>query len=500
MDLNFSPHIINQALNLLEDKCISMNGKTLSELGLQAPNRSDLEELNREILREKNYNVSELQTFVRNNKPLLLEEQRQAYNRIMNSIEIGNGALFFLDASGGTGKTFLINLLLAEIRMQNEIALTIASSGLSATLLEGGKTAHSALNLPLNIARSEIPLCNTSNNSRKGQLLKICKVIVWDECSMAHRKALEALDRTLRDIKGIDRPMGGAVIVLAGDFRQTLPVIPRSTPGDELHACIKASYLWRYVQKMTLSTNMRVHLLGDTTAQNFANQLLKLGNGEFPTDPTSNMISLPQDFCHVVSSVKEIVENVFPDIVNNYKNPKWLCERAILAPKNENINYINTQIQNELPGTRTTYKSIDTVTDPEQAVNYPTEFLNSLEPSGMPPHNLTLKVGSPIRLLRSLDPPKLSNGTRLCVKRLMPNIIEATILTGGAKGEDVFIPRIPLIPSDMPFDFRTLQYLVCLSFAMTINKAQGAVPFCCWRQPREFQLFTWSTIRCLISS
>jgi ATP-dependent DNA helicase PIF1 len=47
---------------------------------------------------------------------------------------------------------------------------------------------------------------------------------------MAHKKALEALDRALQDIRGNNRPMGGAVTVLAGDFRQTLPVIPRSTP------------------------------------------------------------------------------------------------------------------------------------------------------------------------------------------------------------------------------------------------------------------------------
>ncbi|KFM69446.1 hypothetical protein X975_16917, partial [Stegodyphus mimosarum] len=50
-------------------------------------------------------------------------------------------------------------------------------------------------------------------------------------------------------------------------------------------------------------------------------------------------------------------------------------------------------------------------------------------------------------LLRNLDPPSLCNVTRLSVKKLMKNVIEATILTGHAKGKDVFIPRIPLIPS-----------------------------------------------------
>jgi hypothetical protein len=147
----------------------------------------------------------------------------------MDSVEKENGGLLFLDAPGGKGKTFLINLLLAENREQNEIDLVISSSGITATLLEGDKTAHSALKLPLNIAHSETPLCSISKNSGQGQVLKTYKVIVWDECSMAHTKALEALDRTLQDIKGNNRPMGGAVTVLASDFHQTLPVIHQST-------------------------------------------------------------------------------------------------------------------------------------------------------------------------------------------------------------------------------------------------------------------------------
>ncbi|KIH63955.1 hypothetical protein ANCDUO_05737 [Ancylostoma duodenale] len=125
---------------------------------------------------------------------------------------------------------------------------------------------------------------------------------------------------------------------------------------------------------------------------------------------------------------------------------------------NDGVNKINIEIQNQLPGPAATYEPIDTVVDREQAVGYPTEFLNYLEPPGMPPHRLVLKVGSSIILLRNMDPPKLSNGTRLCVKNLMPNVIEATISTGKAKGEDVFIERIPMIPTDIPFDFKRLQF------------------------------------------
>ena len=85
----------------------------------------------------------------------------------------------------------------------------------------------------------------------------------------------------------------------------------------------------------------------------------------------------------------------------------------------------------------------------------------------------------PIIVLRNINQPKICNGTRLANKALMTNTIEATILTGHFKGEDVLIPRIPMIPTDMPFEFKKLQIPICLAFAMTINKSQCQILTTC---------------------
>ena len=53
---------------------------------------------------------------------------------------------------------------------------------------------------------------------------------------MAHKKSLEALDQCLKDLRGNSKPFGSTLIMLAEDFRQTLPIIPRSTPADEMNA------------------------------------------------------------------------------------------------------------------------------------------------------------------------------------------------------------------------------------------------------------------------
>lgn len=473
MNNDLKDYIFNEVLILIEERTISINNKTVLQLGLPAPTRNNTDITNKEMTREMQYDIVQLRNYVENTKKKLNDDQQNAYRTIMNRVENDIGGIIFLDAPGGTGKTFLLNLILAELRSTKNIAIAVASSGIAATLLSGGRTAHSTFKLPLNVYQNDNPTCNISKKSGMAQVMKIAKIIIWDELPMAHKFHIEALDRTLRDFKSNNYVMGNTLLVLAGDFRQTLPVIPRGTPADEINACLKSSYLWKYVKSIQLKTNMRVQLLKDSSATIFAKQLLDLGEGKHQNDKITNEIQFPQNFCQKCTSPKQLIEKVFPNITQNYKNHDWLNERAILAPRNDDVTKLNHQILNSIPGASTKYRSINTAIQEEDAVNYPNEFLNSLEPTGMPPHILTLKIGAPLMIIRNLDPPRLCNGSRVVIKNLSPNLIEATIINGIYKGENVLIPKIPIISTDSTVEFKRLQFPVKLSFAITINKSQG---------------------------
>jgi ATP-dependent DNA helicase PIF1 len=158
----------------------------------------------------------------------------------------------------------------------------------------------------------------------------------------------------------------------------------------------------------------------------------------------------------------------------------YFSERAILAPLNVNVDDINNACIERLRGDTRTYLSVDTALD-ESGSNdhrsYPQEYLNTVNVSGMPVHSMTLKIGSPIMLLRNLDPSAgLCNGTRLIVTALKTRVIEARILTGTHAGDPAFIPRLVLTTdtsSALPFTLRRRQFPIRIAFGISINKSQG---------------------------
>jgi len=75
-------------------------------------------------------------------------------------------------------------------------------------------------------------------------VLKQTGIIIWDEVPMQHKHAVEALDQTLQDLLKVKKPFGGITVVFGGDFRQTLPVVPRGSRHQVLEASLRNSKLW----------------------------------------------------------------------------------------------------------------------------------------------------------------------------------------------------------------------------------------------------------------
>jgi PIF1 helicase. len=122
-------------------------------------------------------------------------------------------------------------------------------------------------------------------------MLRQCKLLVWDESTKSHKKAIEALNRTLQDLRDSTDIMGGMVVFLAGDFRQTLPV----TPQMESEPVLNFSSLWAKVEKFDFKTNMTRHLHNDVDSGYYAEALLKIGEGRLATD-AEGCIVLSREF------------------------------------------------------------------------------------------------------------------------------------------------------------------------------------------------------------
>ena len=150
----------------------------------------------------------------------------------------------------------------------------------------------------------------------------------------------------------------------------------------------------------------------------------------------------------------------------NYRNSEFVEERAILCPRNETVEKINDYVMSQIQGEEVTYLSLDTVCKATMKYNTmenmcPAEFLNNMTFPGIPIHELKLKVGLPVMLLRNINQAAgLCNGTRMTITQLGNKYIETQIITGTHVGDKVYIPRIIMSPSDSkwPFVLKRRQY------------------------------------------
>lgn len=165
-----------------------------------------------------------------------------SYNTTMNAIHQKQSQIFVVDGPGGTGKTFLYRTIMANLRRNSQIVLATASSGITATLLPGGRTAHSRFGIPIDI--EPISICKITKNCDLAKLIRITNAIIWDEASMINIYCVEALDQSVQDIMNINAPFGGKLMIMGGYFRQVLFVIEKGSRGQMISVCIVRSQLW----------------------------------------------------------------------------------------------------------------------------------------------------------------------------------------------------------------------------------------------------------------
>ncbi|CAF1801401.1 unnamed protein product [Brassica napus] len=470
-------HMQDRSLNDIKDMP-KINPVLLKELGNSLWNQEMDYDVAEETLRhDKQYN-------------LLNAEQCAIYESVLESVDKKEGKLFFVYGAGGTGKTFLYQTIISRLRSRKQIVLPVASWGNSRIATAKRRTAHSCFNIPLKL--DEDKLCNIKPGTMLAELIEETDLIIWDEAPMTHKHAFEALDKTLKDIMSMknppakNHPFGGKTVMLGGDFRQILPVIPQGSRADTVLASISHSYLWNSCQKFSLKTNMRVN----QDEKEFSEWLLKVGEGHLETGQEYEDDGYHDQFIDIdeslicqgfVDPLEGVVDAAYGEINKPMDSQTSYTDKAILTPRNETVDEINAYTISRTDEVSRDYFSLDSfelsnTTSDQNDTLYSVEYLNSLEFSGLPSHKLTLKVGDPVMLLRNINQKKgLCNGTRMILTHVGDRVLKAKIITGSHIGEEVLIPRIVLLYDEtkLQFTLRRRQFPIRLCYAMTINKSQG---------------------------
>ncbi|GJZ10463.1 DNA helicase [Tanacetum coccineum] len=343
-------------------------GKSVKDFGLPDPlqhMRKDLE--NKLLMEEKNYKCDLIREDTAQLVPNLNHDQKKIYDLIIGASATKQQELLFVYNHGGTWKTFLWKTIISSLWSTCKIVLAVALSGIASLLLPAGRTAHS---------------------------------------------------RTLRDLMNSPNLLfGGRIVVLGGDFRQTLPVKKGAGKEELIAASIAESYLWWHFKICTLKENMRLLRSGLTNeerkhSEDFAKWLLEVGNGEIgepdeDDDQDSSWIAIPPEYSVSTdeTGLSQLIDFIYDDATLKIPTAGTLQEKAIVETS-------------------------------ETELLYPMEYLNIITFPGFPPHELELKVGSPIMLLRNVNlSGGLCNGTKMIVRTLMSKLIEAKIITGIRVGE-----------------------------------------------------------------
>ena len=200
-------------------------------------------------------------------------------------------------------------------------------------------------------------------------------------------------------------------------------MLPHASRALTVSHCINRSHLWAGFTMLELTDNMRVLKHGrNSQLAAFDAWGVSLGDGRVPTvgDPAEELVRLPVELRFPIkeNKVQEGLEafcaTIYHDMEEHHMEADFMEGRTILAPTNASVARINSYLMSKLPTEEVVLVSADSTVQPGDAARHPVELLNTLEPQGLPVHQLVLRPGCILRLMRNLNPKDgLCNGSRM---------------------------------------------------------------------------------------
>ena len=502
------------------EKIMRYHGESIGKYKFKVPHYTDIFQSNKDSLDyyiEGTYDSEKCNQRAIENITKMNDEQKQVYDGIINIINdeeralMPKGRCIFINAPGGTGKSFILKTICDFVRGNSERAIMVGASGIAALNFEGGRTAHSRFKIPLNILANST--CEIEKDSYLAKMIKESKVVIWDEAVMQDKHILECVDRTFRMLLGnAHTPFGGKCMILAGDFRQCIAIVR----GGGYHQCCKASicnsYLWEHFEQYKLQHNMRILRQNPHLTQEqknlFAQYLLDLGEGKRNNlvDPTLTLIpeqisTILKKYTRCNNNSREKEEELLRKVYGKqyfayrrrieskkvtYKELEHLFKRRILTTTNHHANVINNTALNMYDRYHKTweFKAEDSFKEGDVLSSKHIELLDTdIQTTNAPPKTLRVKEGVPIMILRNVDPLRgLCNGTIGVVSKVTQKVIFFYIAIDNPEnpnGEPILVER-SIVRWPNRIDNHTTgiqvfrrQFPCRLAFGVTINKSQG---------------------------
>ena len=410
----------------------------------------------------------------------------------------------FINGRSGSGKSEILKHVAAKYRGQNLVVLCMAPTGLVALKFPGGTTAHNAFGLPVNdeddIASEKIT-SNVSPSSQQADLLRAAHILVWDELPNQNSNVVEAAHELMCQLNEMPTtlPLGGVVVVGAGDFRQIPPVVRSWLPKDVYNASIGSMPLFTHsALTLVLTESQR-----DKNDPEYAKWVLSLGDGaaqcfrlktqaimhdgttnDLGTAKESNMVEIP-NMVKSAQTEENAIHFAFPKIGVELMGRKLsgeerlnmasnIASAAIISSTNKRVDELNKLCVEKVPGPITTLLSKNEMgIDNKKSIYFYDEFyLQGLDIRQVPPHDLQIKVGAIVMVLRNISmPEQCMNGSKAIIASVPNNYLINLIML--PSGERVVLRRIRFYYKLKGVKFSRTQFPLRLAYSLSINKSQG---------------------------